>query len=245
MKPAEEGIVQPVIGRRPPKTGPLAIMAATQADVESLRRRMDLPDHRQLLMSRLHYNAADHNTPALIGPVMGAPYAVMLMETLHAWGMKQMLFYGWCGSINRRYRSGDIILPDSAIIDEGTSLHYKQKLGATVHSHRALRTALGEALGDPVRHRIGKVWSTDGIFRETPTLVKRFQSEGAVAVDMELSALLSAALFLSVPLAAVLVVSDELFDLKWRPGFSTLAFKTSRGSVCDQLAQMNGNWPHE
>jgi hypothetical protein len=37
---------------------------------------------------------------------------------------------------------------------------------------------------------------------------------------MEMSALMTVALFRAVSVAALLVVSDELFDLKWKPGFS-------------------------
>jgi len=220
-------------------------MAATEADFQDLRREMGLPDHRKLFLSRLCYCAADLARPMLVGPVMGAPYAVMLLETLHAWGMKKLLFYGWCGSISVGYRSGDIILPDSAIIDEGTSRHYHQQVGASVNPDVGLRTALGTAFdGQSIRHDSGRIWTTDGIYRETPSRVEYFQNQGAVAVDMELSALLSVALFLAVPTAAVLVVSDELFDLQWRPGFNRTEFKSSRGRVCDLLAQINEDAIH-
>ncbi len=242
----EKGIVQPVRTRRSPELGPLAIMAATEADFRDLRRSMDLQDHRNLFLSRLCFCAADHGKPALVGPVMGAPYAVMLMETLLAWGVKKLLFYGWCGSISSRFQTGDILLPDGAIVDEGTSRHYHREIGETVTPHAGLHNVLGKALDErSIRHSSGRIWSTDGIFRETPSLVKRFQHQGAVAVDMELSALLSVALFHAVPVAGILVISDELFDLKWRPGFNRSEFKTSRGRVCDLLAQWNGNGLHE
>ena len=173
-------------------------------------------------------------------------YAVMLMETLRAWGMRKLLFYGWCGSISSRFRCGGVILPDSAIIDEGTSPHYQREMGAAISPHAGLRNVLGKALnGLSIQHSGGRVWSTDGIFRETPTQVQRFQLQGAVAVDMELSALLSVALFHAVPSAAILVVSDELFDLQWRPGFNRSEFKQSRSRVCDLFAQLDGNAFHE
>lgn len=246
MTPTEPGIVQPVSSRHNPKLGPLAIMAATEADFQALRRRMDLPHGCKLFLSRVCYCEDDPGKPALVGPVMGAPYAVMLMEVLRVWGIGKMIFYGWCGSIISRYRSGDILLPDSAVIDEGTSQHYQQETGSTVYPQDGLRRALSAVFDSrSIPHHGGLVWSTDGIFRETPYRVKRFRKLGAVAVDMELSALLSAASFHAIPLAAVLAVSDELFDLKWRPGFKGRAFKASRTLICDQLAQLNGNGFHE
>jgi purine-nucleoside phosphorylase len=48
-----------------------------------------------------------------------------------------------------------------------------------------------------------------------------------LAVEMEMSALFRVAGYRQVGLAGLLVVSDELFTLKWRPGFRTSAFKGS------------------
>lgn len=246
MIPPDQGIVQPVRSKRTPELGPVAIMAATEADFQDLRRQLDLPERRKLFLSQLCYGTNDHGKPSLVGPVMGAPYAAMLQETLYAWGMQNLIFFGWCGSISSRYRSGDIIVPDGAIIDEGTSLHYRQGTGAEVQPNAEQRSALEKALDDQsIEHRNGRIWTTDGIFRETPDRVQRFRAEGAVGVDMELSALISVAMFHNLPIAAVLAVSDELFDLQWRPGFSKAEFRASRGKICDLLSQIDGNMFHE
>ena len=37
---------------------------------------------------------------------------------------------------------------------------------------------------------------------------------------MEISALMTIALYRSIAIAGLLVVSDEIFDFRWRPGFS-------------------------
>jgi purine-nucleoside phosphorylase len=74
----------------------------------------------------------------------------------------------------------------------------------------------------------GTIWTTDGVFRETPEKVRSFREKGAVAVEMEFSALLSAATFHRLPLTGVMAVSDELFTGKWRPGFKKNAFKQAR-----------------
>lgn len=60
----------------------------------------------------------------IAGPFMGAPYAVMIMETLIQWGVKKFIFTGWCGSISESLKIGSILIPESAIIDEGVSRHY-------------------------------------------------------------------------------------------------------------------------
>ena len=56
---------------------------------------------------------------------------------------------------------------------------------------------------------------------------------------MEISALMTLALYRSVSMAALLVVSDELFDLKWSPGFSNTMLKKNThtaGKILKDLA---------
>jgi hypothetical protein len=55
--------------------------------------------------------------------------------------------------------------------------------------------------------------------------VKTYQGKGVLAVEMEMSALMTLAAYRSVELSGLLVVSDELFDLKWHRGFSSPVFK--------------------
>jgi purine-nucleoside phosphorylase len=245
MMTLEEGIVRPVCTRRTPQLGPTAIMAATEADFQILRKNLSLPDTRKLFLGRLCFDAADKKQPALAGPLMGAPYAVMVLETLRAWGVRRAVFLGWCGTIADDLAIGDILIPDCAIIDEGTSLHYQQPHGGTVYPHAGRHKDLQRTLRQhAVMPKCGAVWSTDGIFRETPSQIHKFTQKGAVAVEMELSALFSAALFYRISIAAVLIVSDELLCLQWRPGFQNKVFKQSRITVCDLLSQMHRSPDH-
>ena len=50
--------------------------------------------------------------------------------------------------------------------------------------------------------------------------MRDYQRRGILAVEMEMSALMTLAIYRAVSMTGLLVVSDELFDLKWRPGFS-------------------------
>ena len=228
-----DAIVRPVRTKRTPNLGPLAVLAATTPDLELLRGRLNLPDSRALYSSRLYYNAADRTQPAIVGPLMGAPYAVMCLETLRAWGARKAFFIGWCGSIDAKVRIGDTIVPVGAWVDEGTSVHYGQSGKSAVRPDERLRSLLAERLQQSLRDfHGGTIWTTDAIFRETPDQILKFQALGALAVEMELSALLSAAEFYAFPLAGVLTVSDELFALQWRPGFKSDAFRQSRAAAC-------------
>jgi purine-nucleoside phosphorylase len=190
-------------------------------------------------LSRLHYKADAPNIPVVVGPFIGAPYAVMLFEILRAWGIQEIIFLGWCGTIDETVPIGNIILPTGALIDEGTSVQYGQCGNDAVQTDDTLRCLLKKGLSQcGIDYISGVVWTTDAIFRETRTQVQKFQQLGALAVEMELSALLSAGRFYNLPIAAILIVSDELFTFQWRQGFRSEKFRQSRIAICKAVAKL-------
>jgi uridine phosphorylase len=220
-------LVNPVRPKRGPAIGPVAVMASSQADLEALRRRLcgEGQRARPLFNSSLYCG----DRISLIGPLIGAPYAVMLMETLIAWGVERFIFLGWCGAVSPSVVIGDVILSTAAVVDEGTSPHYGFPSGETVHAPAGLLDAVRKSFSDfgvPVKE--GIVWSTDAIYRETRQKVAFYQARQVLAVEMELSALFAVAHFRQVAVAAVLVVSDELGSFVWRPGFKDERFKKAR-----------------
>lgn len=235
----DDAIVRPVRSKRSPALGPKAILAATDGDVALLSKTLDLPDTSSLYMSRIYHHAGDHRLPAVVGPFMGAPYAVMLLEVLRAWGVREIFFLGWCGSTDQKVRIGDIIIASGAWIDEGTSRHYGQSADRPVAADERLCRLLKNGLARRAApFHSGLIWTTDAIFRETRAQLDKFRQLGALAVEMELSALLSAAVFYNVPMAAILAVSDEIFACQWRTGFKDAAFRKSRKIAIDLLCDL-------
>ncbi|MBC2712635.1 MAG: nucleoside phosphorylase [Desulfosarcina sp.] len=233
--PDRRAIVNPVKGKKPPETGPMTIIAATETDLRLLGRMAEAPvvDQRKLYMSSLQVRANGHRRFTVVGPLIGAPYAAMMVEALGVWGVEKIIFLGWCGAVARRVKAGDIILPDSAMVDEGTSGHYCDPschvaLPARMLVHQT-RLALEHHGAD---FHEGPIWTTDAIFRETVEKVKHYQAKGALAVEMELSAIFTVAGFRRIEAAGILVVSDELSDYHWRPGFKSPAFKAAREKAC-------------
>jgi len=228
-------IVNPVKGKSPPATGSMAILAATESDLRLLGRLAATPvvEQRKFYMSHLQVHADAHRRFSLAGPLVGAPYAVMLVESLVAWGVDKILFVGWCGAISSRVKAGDIIVPGSAMVDEGTSGHYCSPSCHVALPARQLMEHSRLALQHyQAPYHEGSIWTTDAIFRETVGKVKHYQGQGALAVEMELSAIFSVAGFREIQAAGILVVSDELSDYQWRPGFKSPAFKKAREQVC-------------
>jgi uridine phosphorylase len=171
----------------------------------------------------------ENDRTTLCGPFLGAPQAVMGMEKLVALGARRIWALGWCGSLQPGVRVGDLIVPADAVSEEGTSKHYpiaEKKPSTDEELNRLLCRALTRS---GRTFRMGTVWTTDAPYRETPLKVKAYREKGVLGVEMEMSALMTLAVFRSVRLAALLVVSDELSDQGWHPGFKDLRFEnTSR-----------------
>ena len=226
-------IVYPIIAKGSPRiTGPV-VMAATRPDFRDLAEPLGLAGRRPVSLYTSHLLlSGEEDGPCLVGPMVGAPYAVMVLETLIAWGARSFLFLGWCGAISPDVGIGDIVLPEQAAIEEGTSAHYGAREETVDRPSGPLAGRIAERLdaADLCWHA-GRVWTTDAIYRETPEAVTRHQRRGVLAVEMETSALFTVAACRGVELASLLVVSDELASLTWRPGFRDSRFSRARKAV--------------
>jgi uridine phosphorylase len=231
-----DAIINPTDGEEGVNLGGLAVMVSSQNDLRMLCGRLQIVERKfsYLFNSKLYI----HNTPprryALVGPVIGAPYAVMVLEKLVARGAKKILFIGWCGALSPRVQIGEIVVPTGAFIDEGTSRHYEvTDSGIAAPSHQMLGgiTQILKYHGLPF-HR-GVIWTTDAVYRETPEKIEAYQSQNVLAVEMEISALFTVGHFRKVDVAGILVVSDELSSGTWKPGFNEHRFKRTRKKVCE------------
>ena len=160
----------------------------------------------------------------IAGPAVGAPMAVLTLEKLIALGARQIIVYGWCGSLSKTLHIGDVLLPTWAKSDEGTSAHYPAN--ARPESHAPTRTTLNKGLtAQGLTTLSGPVWTTDAPYRESVARVNQLSEQNILGVDMEYAALIAVAAFRKVELTAVLLVSDELWSGKWNPGFRAKDFK--------------------
>ena len=235
----DRGIIRPRKGRGDPAVGPDALMVIIPSQLEHLARRTGAEEvpFSERTWYRL-YRAPDASGGiTLCGPFLGAPHAVMGMEKLIALGARRIWVLGWCGSLQPDLRAGHAVIPTGAVSGEGTSAHYPigdRPVRPDPGLVRRLARGLGRA-GIPFKK--GTVWTTDAIYRETVRKIRSLRDRGVLAVEMELSALMTVAIFRSVSLGALLVVSDELADLKWRPGFSDPQFRKNSLAAAEVLLQ--------
>jgi len=232
-----DGLIKPL---RPPaglEPGFSVLMVSHPADIAAIPKSLNLKaevSHR-VLMSRL-YILGDLT---VIGPFMGAPYAVALLENLIAWGAGEIIYYGWAGALSSVLGIGDVIIPACALVDEGTTRCYFNDNPAASFPDTGLQKMLQSRVdvSPAVIHR-GPIWSTDGLFNETPEKIAHYQAQEALAVEMEASALFSVSGYRSIRIGCLLVISDDLSHGDWQPGFSEKRFKRTRHRICSLLPEI-------
>jgi uridine phosphorylase len=179
---------------------------------------------------------------ALAGPAVGAPQAVMILEKLIALGAKEVILMGWIGGLQLCLSFGDLLLPDAAVSEEGTSAHYsrEKRPKPSINLLKRLQQALQR---EKLDYSQGPVWTTDAPYRETIGKVRAFQAQGIYGVDMETSAVFTVGAFRGIETAALLVVSDDLSRLKWRHGFREPRFKDGRNKAIQFLFRFSQSRP--
>ena len=133
----------------------------------------------------------------------GAPQAVDTVETLAALGVKNIIAVGMCGAYDESVRVGEIIAPQKAFVEEGTSLHYYESIEASYPNGDLLEKAI--VLLSVSNYPIV---SSDAVYRQTFDKEQLWREKGAVGVDMETSAVFSVAQYLGLKAVALLMVSD-------------------------------------
>jgi purine-nucleoside phosphorylase len=234
----DDALIQPRKGKKEPVLGPDALMVVIPEDLDRLSKLKPADGFDQGFFKIFRIKEKPSRGLSLSGPFLGAPQAAMLMEKIIALGAERICLFGWCGSLQPDLRIGDIVIPLRAVSEEGTSGHYpvgNRKPGTDRTLNRILERAL-EREGLPFRK--GTVWTTDAPYRETASKVITYRDKGLLAVEMEMSALMTLGVYRSVKLSGLLVVSDELFDLRWHRGFSSPLFKTRREQAGNLLLKI-------
>jgi uridine phosphorylase len=148
-------------------------------------------------------------------PGVCAPLAAAFLEELIALGYRLFIVCGGAGVLDRKLTFGHVVLPSQAVRDEGTSYHYL-KAGRLVTAHPRAVSALKSVLEEHgVPYVIGKTWTTDGVYRETPAKVRLRRREGCLTVEMEAAAFFAVAGFRKVVLGQMLCCGDDVSGAEW------------------------------
>ena len=142
---------------------------------------------------------------------MGAPAALQNMEILIGNGVRHIVSAGSCGFLTDMPEN-QFIVPVRALRDEGCSYKYLPP-SRYVELDMPMTDHICNVLEEKnISCRRCTTWTTDGLFRETPNMVKYRRSEGCDTVDMECAALAACAKFRGADLGMLFFTADSLAD---------------------------------
>ncbi len=148
---------------------------------------------------------------------VGAPALAVTMEELAACGIRTMIAVGIAGTIDETGSAGNIIVPSTAIRDDGTSHHYLPSDLPARPAQDLVHRLIASLGSRSMKYTSGTVWTTDAPFRETADEIREYRDQGVLAVDMECATLFSVAQALGLRSACGLVISDSVAGGVWRP----------------------------
>ncbi len=153
---------------------------------------------------------------AFFHPGVGAPLAAGLLEEVIARGCRKFIACGGAGVLAGEIAVGHIVVPTSAVRDEGTSYHYLppgREVAATPEAVAAIEAVLRK---HDVPYVAGKTWTTDAIYRETREKMALRKTEGCLTVEMEAATFFAVAQFRGVQFGQLLYGGDDLSG-EWDP----------------------------
>jgi len=92
-----------------------------------------------------------------------------------------------------------------------------------------------------ISYKEGGVWTTDAPFKETMSKVLAHQRKGILAVEMECSALFCLSAYRKIDSAALLIITDTLWEGIWKPAFKDQKVVDAEKKISEILTT---NWNH-
>lgn len=196
---------------RPQDVGKYAIVSGPKDRLEVLVKKLENPLRNFSFMEYTMYTGAFSGIriTAINGGRFSADTAITTEVMCNA-GIKNIIRIGTCGALDENIKIGDLVVIDKVIRGDGVTPYYVDKNFKTVAKEEIADTLYEVAKGMGVTIHRGITWTTDALLRETKELIEAKRKEGAIAVDMVSSTLLTIAQLYNVEAAAILAVSDNV-----------------------------------
>lgn len=130
-------------------------------------------------------------------------------------GVETIIMFGTCGVLEKSIEDCSIIIPNAAIRDEGTSYHYMPASDEIEVNPKYIPEFVSILKEFNTHYTIGKTWTTDAFYRETPKkMAKRIES-GCISVEMECAAATAVAKFREKEFFEFFYAADNLAAEQW------------------------------
>ena len=218
--PDPEAILSPQVEALKGKLPARAVMCFFQDVLQDLLAQGKLNMVGQLRseigMNPIYTMQVDGTALTILHAGDGASLAASFLDDLIAAGVQQVVACGGCGSLVEDISAGHVLIPLSAVRDEGTSYHYlppSRECSPSPVLVKAIEETLKDA-GVPFIHV--KTWTTDAVYRETAGKRKKRIAEGCQVVEMEASALFAVAAFRRAEVGMLLYAGDLVVPEGWQ-----------------------------
>lgn len=124
--------------------------------------------------------------------------------------IQNIIRIGTAGSLDENIKVGDLFIVDEVIRGDGVTPYYVDKDFKTVADKKISDTMYEIAKGMGLNVHRGLAWTTDALLRETREIVEAKRKEGAKAVDMVSSTLLTIAQTYKIKAGSILAISDNV-----------------------------------
>lgn len=196
---------------RPEDVGKYAIVPGPRDRLEALVKKLDNAARNFSFMEYTMYTGSYQGIKitAMNGGRFSADTSITTEVMCNA-GIKNIIRIGTCGALDEQIKVGDLVLVDRVIRGDGVTPYYVGEDFKTLPDRQITDTLFGVAEGMGAAIHEGCVWTTDALLRETRAIVEERRKEGAIAVDMVSSSMLTIAKVYRVKAAAILAVSDNV-----------------------------------
>lgn len=151
---------------------------------------------------------------AIFYPGMGSGLSAVVLDRVIAMGCTSIIACGGAGALVD-LPLGHVVIPSSAIRDEGASYHYIAPAREVNTAPKVLEILKAVASKQDERFTVGKTWTTDGFFRTTRGKLDQRVAEGCISVEMEVASLLAVAERRGINFGQYLFAGDNLAGDEW------------------------------
>ena len=195
----------------------LLVLEGTWWRAQALEQRLPaLTDVRETGMPDLWWGRFG-GLPVAYCPAYGAARVVEPVHVLGVCGTPVAVQIGSCGGLQPQVRTGDLVVSSRATIGEGASQYYGAS-GSSAPDAALLQRAVGLLAGEPLH--VGPTVTTSALLAQPDELVAVWTAAGHLGVDMETSAVFSAAAAHGVRAVSLLFAWDELPARSWSDPFT-------------------------
>ncbi len=151
---------------------------------------------------------------AVFYPGMGSGLSSVVLDRVIAMGCTSIVACGGAGALVD-LPLGHVVIPSSAVRDEGASYHYLAPAREvhTVPTVLEMLEAVASKKKEPFS--VGKTWTTDGFFRTTRGKLEQRVAEGCITVEMEVASLLAVAERRGIDFGQYLYAGDNFAGAEW------------------------------